>query len=177
MRTGLRSILFCLSCSSWESLLASGVVVPLLGEKERDKNLRRIGVRFILFCSSCSCPANWCWLPVLILPLLGEKERNINSRRIDVCSIIFSPRVIGFLPRKLLLPSDVVLAMRITFFWPVEWLSFSFIQFCSTDVCSHDCIAEERSGFQLHEGSDRSPEYRGTTSIGAPPLPREMSAA
>jgi hypothetical protein len=54
----------------------------------------------------------------LILPLLGEKERNINSRRIDVCSIIFSPRV----------PSDVVLAMRITFFWPVEWLSFSFIQ-------------------------------------------------
>jgi hypothetical protein len=65
---------------------------------------------------------------VLILPLLGEKERNINSRRIDVCSIIFSPRVIGFLPRQLLLPSDVVLAMRITFFWPVEWLSFSFIQ-------------------------------------------------
>jgi hypothetical protein len=46
----------------------------------------------------------------------------------------------------------------------------SFIQFCSTDVCSRDCIAEEGSGFQLHEEFDRGPEYRGTTCTGGPPL-------
>jgi len=145
-RTGLRSILFCPSCSSRESLLASGVVLPLLGEKERDRNLRRIDVRFILFCSSCSCPSYWCWLPVLILPLLGEKGRDMNSRRIAVCSIIFSLRVIGFLPRKLLLPSGVVLALRITFFWPVESPSLQFRSFSFALLTFVRAIALQRKG-------------------------------